>query len=53
MLALTAFHMALARWRRGFEADANRRSGRFYRVANEVPTVLLVAIVLLVVLKPF
>ena len=36
-----------------FAADRNTRSAKFYRIANEVPTVFLIAIVLLVVLKPF
>jgi putative membrane protein len=46
-------HAAYARWRRQFAADANRHGQRFYRIANEIPTLLLIAIVLLVVLKPF
>lgn len=50
---LLAFHMMLARWRREFDADANRHSEGFYRVMNEVPTVLLVLIVVLAVVKPF
>lgn len=53
VVALSVFHMMLARWRRQFANDANRRSERFYRLANEVPTVLLVIIVFMVVLKPF
>jgi putative membrane protein len=53
VLLLTALHGFLARWRRDFERDANRRSQRFYRFVNEVPTLLLIGIVLLVVLKPF
>jgi putative membrane protein len=36
-----------------FARDANTRSERFYRVVNELPTVLLIAIVILVVVKPF
>lgn len=56
-LALVAgllwFHMALGRWRRQFEENANAHSERFYRAMNEVPTVLLILIVLLVILKPF
>lgn len=51
--ALIAFHALLARWRRDFAADRNRHSQRFFRLANEVPTVLLIAIVILVVVKPF
>lgn len=50
---LTAYHHALARWRKAFAAGGNRRSARFYRWMNELPTVILVAIVLLVVVKPF
>lgn len=46
-------HGALARWRRDFEADRNRHSQRFYRFINEVPTLLMIGIVLLAVLKPF
>ena len=44
---------ACERWRRAFEADANVRPGRFFRFANEAPTLLFVAIVVLVILRPF
>jgi putative membrane protein len=53
VLGLSALHGLLARWRRDFALDRNRHSARFYRIINEVPTVLLILIVLLVVLKPF
>ena len=53
VLALAANHGLMARWRRDFAADANRRSQRFYRIANEVPAVLMIAIVILAVVKPF
>ena len=53
VLAMTAVHGVLARWRRHFAADANRHGERVYRAVNEVPTALLVAIVILVVVKPF
>lgn len=53
VIAMTAYHMALARWRKEFAADGNQRSGRFYRLANEVPTLIMVGIVILVVVKPF
>jgi len=46
-------HAFFARWRREFAQDRNTRSVRFYRVANEVPAVLMIVIVLLVVIKPF
>jgi putative membrane protein len=51
--AMTVMHHALALWRKDFEADRNRRPARFYRIANEIPTVLLIAIVVLVIVQPF
>ena len=50
---LTIYHHALARWRKDFAADANKRPAQFYRLMNEVPTVILIGIVILVVVKPF
>ena len=51
--ALTLVHYLLAAWQRDFAADRNRRPARFYRIVNEVPTLILICIVLLVVVKPF
>jgi putative membrane protein len=51
--ALSAFHGFLAGWVRAFAEDRNRRPARFYRIANEIPTVLLILIVVLVIVKPF
>jgi putative membrane protein len=53
VLLLTLFHVKLARWRLDFAAGRFLRSSRFYRLVNEVPTLIMIAIVLLVVLKPF
>jgi putative membrane protein len=50
---LTLMHILFWRWQRGFAADRNRRPARFYRIANEVPTLLMVLIIILVVVKPF
>ncbi len=50
---LLVLHMMMARWRRQFAEDANTRSGKFYRVVNEAPSVLMIAIVILAVVKPF
>ena len=52
VLALSALHGFFARWVKDFSADRNRHSQKFYRIINEVPTVIMIAIVLLVVLKP-
>jgi len=53
VVALSALHGLFVRQVRAFGADQNRYSARFYRIINEVPTILMVGIVLLVVLKPF
>jgi protoporphyrinogen IX oxidase len=53
VLALTMFHFLLVRWRVDFAAGQNQKSQRFYRFANEVPTLLMMAIVILVIVRPF
>lgn len=53
VIVMSGLHGYLARWRKDFAADKNQRSARFYRIANEGPTVLMIAIVILVVVKPF
>jgi protoporphyrinogen IX oxidase len=53
LAGMMVVHGALARWRKDFAADRNRHSQRFYRFVNEVPTLLMIGIVLLAVLKPF
>lgn len=53
VLAMSAMHGFLVRWVRDFAEDRNLRPARFYRIANEVPTVLMIGIVILVVVKPF
>ena len=50
---LIAYHLVLARFVRVFARDANTRSSRWWRLFNEVPALLLVAIVILAVVKPF
>jgi protoporphyrinogen IX oxidase len=46
-------HGMFSKWRKQFAADANTRSDTFYRVWNEVPTVLMIAIIILAIVKPF
>ncbi len=53
VVLMSGFHGMLSRWRKDFLADANRRPERFYRIANEVPAVLMVIIVVMVIVKPF
>lgn len=51
--SLSTLHGFLSRLRRDFENDANQHSAKFYRMMNEVPTLLLVVIVIMVIVKPF
>jgi putative membrane protein len=53
VLAMTAVHGFLAKIVKDFAADRNTRSSFFFRVLNEVPTLFMIAIVVLVVVKPF
>ncbi len=53
VLALVVLHVLMGRWLAGFAEDRNRHGARFYRIVNETPTLLMVAIVILVVVKPF
>lgn len=50
---LLVLHYMMNLWRRDFAQDANRRTERFFRVANEAPTILMIVIVIAVIVKPF
>jgi putative membrane protein len=53
VLLLSAYHGMLVRWTKEFALDRNEHSARFYRIANEVPTLLMAGIVILVIVRPF
>ena len=53
VIALSALHGFLVRCVREFATDRNRHSQQFYRVLNEIPTILMIGIVILAVVKPF
>lgn len=53
VVAMTAVHGWLAARRKEFAAGRNTRSGRTYRIANEAPTVLMLVIVVMVIVRPF
>jgi putative membrane protein len=53
VVLLSALHGFMVRWVRDFARDSNRHPARFYRIINEVPTILMIGIVILVVVKPF
>jgi putative membrane protein len=53
VIIMTGVHGMLSRYRRDFAVDQNHHSEKFYRILNEIPTLLMIAIVLLAVIKPF
>lgn len=53
VIGMTWYHHLLMRWRKDFLAGTNTRPGRFYRLMNEVPTLLMAGIVIMVIVKPF
>ena len=53
VIVMSAFHGYLVGRVRAFAEDRNEKSGKFYRVINEIPTLIVVGIVGLVVIKPF
>jgi protoporphyrinogen IX oxidase len=53
VILMMVVHVMLSRYRKAFERDQNRKSGRFFRIFNEVPTLLMIAIVIIAVVKPF
>lgn len=53
VVVMSALHGFMVGRVRDFAADRNTRSQRFYRILNEVPAVLMIAIVILVIVKPF
>lgn len=52
VLVLAALHGLMARWRKEFERDERRHTARFFRIVNELPTLAMIAIVILAVVKP-
>ena len=53
VLAMTILHGMFTQWVREFAFDRNRRTHKFYRIVNEIPTILMILIVVLVAVKPF
>ena len=51
--AMTVAHHVFAKWMKDFAADANTRPAKTYRLANEVPTVLMIVIVVMIIARPF
>ena len=53
VVLLTGYTHMLGRYRRAFAEDRNRKSQKFFRIINEIPTLLMIGIVILVEVKPF
>lgn len=53
VVAMTVQHMAMNRWRMALADGSSVRSGRFFRVMNEAPTLLFIGIVIMVIARPF
>lgn len=53
VVLLSAYHGVCVKWTRTFAQDRNVRSGKYYRLMNEVPTVLMIVIVIAAVVQPF
>ena len=53
VLAMSGVHGVLSKYVREFAADKRRKPARFFRILNEIPTILMILIVILVAVKPF
>ncbi len=53
LIGMTVFHHHLGYARKDFEADRRIHSVRYWRAVNEIPTLLLILIVIMVIVKPF
>src|SRR3569623_1944412 len=53
VIAMTVMHGLMSHWQADFQHDRNRHSQKFFRITNEIPTVLMILIVILAVVKPF
>ena len=53
VILMTIFHVYLGKWARDFTADKNLKSEKYFRLANEIPTILMMIIVIMVIVKPF
>lgn len=50
---LSGVHGMFSKWRKAFERDENKKSAKFFRIWNEVPTLIMIVVVILAVVEPF
>jgi putative membrane protein len=53
VVGLTTIHSMMNGWRLDFARGTNRRSQKFFRIANELPTLAMIVIVIMVIVRPF
>lgn len=53
VVLLSGVHGMFSRWRKDFAADQNQKSEKFFRVMNEAPTLMMIVIVIMVIVRPF
>lgn len=53
VILMSILHMVFSKWRKNFAKDQNTKTAKFYKIWNEAPTLLMIAIVIFVVIKPF
>ena len=52
VLILTHYHFTLGKYLRDFASDNNQKSSRFFRIYNEIPTIILIVVIFIVIFKP-
>ena len=52
VIILTYYHFMLGKHLNDFAIDSNKKASKFFRIINEVPTIILIVVVFLVVFKP-
>lgn len=53
VVLLTVFHVILTRWQKQLASGDRSRSSKFYRLANEIPALFIISVVVLVIVRPF
>ena len=52
VIILTFYHFSLGKYLNDFVADNNQKTSRFFRIYNEIPTIILIVVIFVVIFKP-
>ena len=52
VILLTYYHFALGKYLKDFAADNNQKTSKFFRISNEIPTIILIVVIFVVIFKP-